>query len=193
MATKELCAVEGCGKSVNTRGWCRGHYWRFLKYRDPLKGAAQKGRSLDYYRNTVLKYEGDDCIVWPYLRNPKGYATMKVKGKSRIVSRFLCEEIHGAPPTKKHHAAHSCGRGSNGCVTKAHVSWKTAKENEADKRLHGTIIRGERHKKSKLTEEQVLSIRRMKENSTQRAIAAMFGVGQQTISRIHSGRAWGWL
>lgn len=31
-----VCSIEGCGKSVNARGWCGMHYYRFRQHGDPL-------------------------------------------------------------------------------------------------------------------------------------------------------------
>ncbi|MBW2092850.1 MAG: hypothetical protein JRI34_12115 [Deltaproteobacteria bacterium] len=48
---------------------------------------------------------------------------------------------------------------------------------------------------SKLTEEQVLAIRKKysEGGSSHRALASEFGVGKATITRILSGKNWGWL
>jgi len=37
--TDRTCSVAGCTKPVNARGWCKGHYYRWSRYGDPL-GAA---------------------------------------------------------------------------------------------------------------------------------------------------------
>ncbi|WP_292637037.1 hypothetical protein [Mesorhizobium sp.] len=58
---------------------------------------------------------------------------MMKDGKCRRVSRLVCEEVHGPPPSPDHEAAHSCDNGDLGCATKRHLSWKTPKENTADK------------------------------------------------------------
>jgi len=48
---------------------------------------------------------------------------------------------------------------------------------------------------SKLTEEQVLAIRRKYDagGTSHRALASEFGVGKATITRVLSGKNWGWL
>lgn len=50
----------------------------------------------------------------------------------------MCQKAHGDPPSPKHDAAHSCGRGHEGCVNPNHLSWKTKKQNQADRITHGT-------------------------------------------------------
>lgn len=85
-----------------------------------------------------MAYEGDDCLTWPFLKSPRGYARMHVNGRDKRVSRLVCEEAYGTPPTPDHHAAHSCGKGHLACVTKRHLRWATPVENAADKIIHGT-------------------------------------------------------
>lgn len=149
---------------------------------------TKHGEAQRYYRDVVLAYEGDECLIWPYGRTA-GYGVL---GK-KIVSRLVCEEEHGPPPTPKHEAAHSCGKGHEGCVTKAHVSWKTHAENMEDMVAHGASPRGERHGCVKLTEPDIHVIRGLKGQMSQREIGEMFGVDQSTVSYIHKGQRWGWL
>ncbi|MGN7750604.1 hypothetical protein [Sinorhizobium sp. 22678] len=118
---------------------------------------------------------------------------MTKDGERGIVSRFLCEDTKGAPPTPKHEAAHSCGNGKFGCVTKRHISWKTPAENQADRLAHGTHNRGERCGTSKLTEREAREILSLKGKESQRSIAKRFGIIQQTVSQIHSKKTWAWL
>ena len=122
-------------------------------------------------------YEGDDCLICPFRRNT-GYGW----------SRRMCEFVHGAPPFKRAHAAHSCGNGRNGCVNPRHLYWTDAKGNSDDKRLHGTMVRGSKQHASKLTEKQVAAI--LKDDRTHTAVAADYGVSRHTIGLIKSGKWW---
>lgn len=169
------------------------HYQRFRNHGDPLGGRTLNGATEEYYRTIVLNYEGDDCLIWPYTRAGAGYGLMHRGGKAIIVSRAVCEEINGPPPTESHQAAHSCGKGHLGCVTKGHLSWKTPIDNQADRLTHGTLPRGERHGQSKLTEADVREIRSLKGKETQRAIAKRFGISRPNVSNIQRGWKWSWL
>jgi hypothetical protein len=140
----------------------------------------------------ALRYQGDECLFWPH-DNVRGYGRIKRNGKKFFVSRLVCEAEHGPPPSPEHHAAHSCGNGDKGCVTRKHVSWKTPKENNADKLEHGTLARGERNGRAKLSPDQVREILALKGKLLQREIAQMFGVGQVQVSRIHRRDKWGSL
>ncbi len=70
------------------------------------------------------------------------------------------------------------------------LSWGTRLENVNDKRKHGTIPVGERNGRSKLTKGQVSEIINLKGVMSTYRIAKIYGVGQTTISAIHSGRSW---
>lgn len=134
------------------------------------------------------------CLLWPYAVNNKGYGVMRFKGKAVTVHRRMCTEANGPPPTDRHEAAHTCGRGRNGCANKRHLTWKTTADNELDKLQHGTHNRGTRHGMSKLTEQEVTEIRALLRTPiTQREIGARYGVTRKCINHIHLGKSWGWL
>lgn len=157
-----------------------------------MKRRAYPGEATRYFSEVVIPYDGDDCLLWPFA-TAFGYGKIFVEGRLRTVSRLVCEHANGPPPTPRHEAAHQCGRGREGCVTKRHLSWKTSAENKADKVAHGTDNRGARHPMAVLTEGQVRMILRLKGRLSQRKIAELVGVGQPQISFIHSGKAWAHL
>lgn len=189
----KICTVDDCEYEAQRRGWCFMHYQRWQKHGDPTVGGPRKNDAAKFYREVVLPYDGDECLTWPFNRGTNGYAQLGEKGRTTILSRRLCEDVNGPPPTPKHEAAHSCGRGKRGCVTKRHLSWKTSAQNKADKFLHGTHGRGERNSVAKLSEVDVLFIKASRDMISQRKLAAKFGVGQAAISLIHRGKNWGWL
>ncbi|RWO34773.1 MAG: hypothetical protein EOS10_00270 [Mesorhizobium sp.] len=129
-----ICSISDCGKSHAARGWCIVHYQRWSRHGDPLAGRkTMNGEPQRYYREVVLTYEGDECIPWPYVVSFGGYGRMKKDGTMQFVHRLVCAEVNGPPPTPDHEAAHSCGKGHLACVTKRHLSWKTPKENCAER------------------------------------------------------------
>lgn len=191
------CSVVACNGNAHrsrsgAKGLCKKHYARLLRHGDPLAGRTPDGDPQRFYESS-LSYGGAECLLWPFVRDSQGYGRMKIGTKNLIVSRRLCEDVNGPPPTPDHHAAHSCNRGHLGCVTKGHLSWKTPAENEADKIANGTNPRGERCGTSKITEEHAREILALKGVEAQRSIAKRFGVTQGAVAHIHSGRNWGWL
>lgn len=191
MARISLCSIPDCGKSSCARKLCQKHYRRLMLTGDPLTSKSTiKGAPQRFYSDVLLTYQGNECVIWPFSKTPGGYGQMHVDGVSVIVSRRLCEEVNGPPPTPKHQAAHSCGRGLEGCVTQSHLSWKTRKENEADKLLHGTHNRGEKHPLAKLNSDQVMEILALGGSDTKKNIAKRFGISSTSVFKILSGETW---
>lgn len=193
MPNPRLCSIPDCDKPLHARGWCNAHYELWRKHGDPMGGGTSWGEPLRYLSEVVLPYTSDECLPWPYSRDDTGYAIMRTDGRAARVSRLACEARHGPPPTPKHEAAHSCGKGHLGCVNQMHLDWKTHTENMADKLVHGTHNRGERCGSAKLTEADVLAIREMKGMLPHAEIARQYGICRQTIGLIHSGKRWAWL
>lgn len=163
---------------------------RYVWRENGNKRPATKGETGRYLREFVLRYDGDDCLMWPFAKSGMGYGQIKQNGRSADVHRLVCEHINGAPPTPKHEAAHSCGKGHLGCVSPRHLSWKTHAENHADRLRHGTSGRGEDHSQTNLTWADVAKIRAMTGLRLQREIAAEFGVTPSTVGNILRGDTW---
>lgn len=194
MANSRLCSIPGCDKPVYGRGWCGAHYRRWFRHGDPMVGGTPRGDTLGspsrFYREVVLAYEGDECLIWPFTVDGGGYGRIRWNGKHMTVSRLVCEDVHGQPPTSNHDAAHSCGKGHLACVAKRHLSWKTKTENQRDRLSHGTDCKGERHPLAKLTEADVREIRSLRDSHIQREIADRFGVSESLVGLIHQRKIW---
>jgi hypothetical protein len=196
MATKRICSIEGCSKSVRGKGWCQAHYMRWWKYgdvraSDPIEPRVPIGGALRFIHDVALKHTSDDCLNWPYVRANYGYGEVAVDGRKRLAHRIVCEVVYGPAPDGKNDAAHSCG--NRLCCNPRHLRWATRAENVADTRQHGTISRGERNGHAKLTEADVRFIRTLKGNLTSTEIAKKFGVSRGSIGKILSGKNWSWL
>lgn len=188
------CSIQGCEREHKARGWCKMHYARWSKYGDPNKTVtAPTGEPANFYGNMVIAFDGDECLPWPYGTNGVGYGKLWLDGRVRYVHVLVCEHVNGPPPTPKHEAAHSCGKGHLGCVNPRHLSWKTRAENHADKLIHGTHLRGENHPSTKLTNSDARAIRSLRGSTTQREIALKFAVSEKTVNAIQMGRKWSWL
>ncbi len=72
------------------------------------------------------------------------------------------------------------------------LSWGTYSDNNGiDRERDGTVQRGERHGRAKLTEEQVLQIPGLRtQGLTQKAIGDLFGVSEKQIRSILRGKTW---
>lgn len=201
MADKfKACSIDGCKGNAHwtkmgKRNMCQAHWRRWKLYGDPLAGRTPDGEASEYYRTVVMNYEGAECLIWPYAgtNSGSGYGRLLKDGRLAVVSRLLCEETYGPPPTPEHEAAHSCGKGHEGCVTKGHLSWKSPTENSADRVVHGTDNRGENHPLSKLTENAVREIIALKGKEAQKVTAKRYGVNPHLISSVQTRRAWAWV
>ena len=190
MAAERLCSIEGCNKPHRGYGLCNMHYQR-LKSGYPMSAPPfTTQEQVDGFYEMALASETDDCILWPFSCNAAGYAVRRRGAGSHMVSRQLCEAIHGAPKPDMV-AAHSCGKGHTGCVNPRHIRWATTLENVHDKYIHGTVIWGEKNHQSKLTDAYVVEIlAALDSGEFQRSIARRYGVQQTTISDIARGRSW---
>lgn len=192
MPNRPICSIEGCGNPVKCRTWCDKHYARFRKWGSPTKGkdqtgeVARPGELMEFYTDVVLRYDGDECLIWPHSRSGDGRGQMKVNGVKKTVSRMVCEHFNGPPPSETHQAAHSCGQGHVGCVAKRHLRWATPAENYRDSIGHGTA-------QSSLTEDDVRRIKKLRGKIPQRLLALRFGVCKMSISNIHRGHTWSWV
>lgn len=143
-------------------------------------------KQIDIHRAWIEKYRDyphkEWCLIWPFTRTPTGYAVFGAP--LRKVSRAMCEHRHGPAPSDKHHAAHSCDRGHEGCVNPWHLDWKTPSENQFDRRRNGV------QPSHKLTVEQAREIRDIKGLEHTAATAARFGVRESNVRLIQAGKTW---
>ena len=110
------------------------------------------------------------------------------KSKWRYVHHIVCETYNG-PRQEGQVCRHLDGDPSNN--HRSNLQWGTQKENLEDRKRHGTMLWGDKVGTSKLTEKDVLDIRkRRKEGHSMKDLAEEFGVEPNTISRITTGKRW---
>jgi hypothetical protein len=160
---------------------------------------------------------GDDGSIWSCWKNrgpkprelagerrtrlrpgstPKGhqYVTIHLsrsKQVSRLVHRLVLETFTGPCP----HGMEACHEDGNPANNRLdNLRWDTPVANNADKVRHGTLLFGDNHPSSKLTDAQVEAIRskhRPGLNSYDRGntaeLATEYGVGKDTITAIARG------
>jgi hypothetical protein len=110
------------------------------------------------------------------------------KQRAVRVHRMVMEVFYGRSDLQVNHID---GNKFNNCLN--NLEYCTAKENIAHAKNLGLVNNsGEKNNLSKLTEQQVLEIRRNIKNKTksQRAMAKDYGVHYQTINDISTRRTW---
>lgn len=110
--------------------------------------------------------------------------------------RLVAEAFIGPAPSDRHEVAHN--NGSRVCAHFSELRWATRQENHDDTIVHGTTPGvGERNPKAKLTEADVIRLRReyraIKNREISKSIsdlAAEFGLHLSSVSSIARGKSW---
>lgn len=188
-----LCAVQSCDKAAIAKGLCKAHWHRQRRYGNPESGHYQEGEGPTWLE-AHINHDGDGCLIWPFGRNARGYGAVGFRGKRVGAHRAMCILANGEPPAPDSQAAHTCGRGHEGCVHPHHLVWKTPRGNQRDRIAHGTDSRGEKNVRALVTETEVHSIRaRVAAGEAQTAVAREFGITNHAVGAIVHRRTWAWL
>lgn len=192
MAAKALCSIPDCGKPRKSNGYCNPHYMRHRRHGDPLAGRINGGAAQEELRLCLLTENKVDCWIWPYAKD-EGRAIMGYDGRRQFVARVVCQIAHGHPPSPKYEAAHSCGNGHLGCVSRHHLRWATHAENMNDG-IASKASGKPRKRITWLTPDDVRSIRAQRARGVSiNALSSDFDVNRSTIRDILTGRSWNWL
>jgi hypothetical protein len=120
-----------------------------------------------------------------------GYAVVKLRRDGfyyhQLIHRLVCEAFHGAPSSSEMQACHGDGDRKNNHAT--NLRWATRVENEADKELHGTRIRGLSHPNARFSATDIERMRDQRRcGASTKDIIQLFGVSPQHLSQICSGK-----
>lgn len=158
-----------------------------IKRRKSTPAAPRFREALTFLEDALLR-ETDECILWPFYKDRKGYGIVRVNKISKLAHREVLlrtsPTIDGKPlalhkPVVCHNPA---------CINKRHLVWGSYEDNEAHKILDGTRIRGSGHQGAKLTEYDVEAI--YTSEKTGSSLAAYYGVSTGLICCIRKGRKW---
>lgn len=137
-----------------------------------LEGKKIKSRILKWKIN---KKNGYPAVI---LCNPSSQKTFPVH--VLVAMAFI------GPRPKGMDIAHFDGDRMN--PQPSNLRYATPKENREDSRRHGTLAQGERLPQSKVTEEQVRSIR--SDARLLREIAEEIGISESSVARIKNRKTW---
>jgi hypothetical protein len=125
-------------------------------------------------------------------RDKNGYPRVMIyvggKAYNRIVSRLMLETFIGpCPPGMQ--CCHNDGYPDHNF--KYNLRWDTPRNNQHDRKKHGTAPIGENHGMAKLSESDITEIRRLHANgTTQVKIATIYNIKQVTVSDITRRKIW---
>lgn len=119
----------------------------------------------------------------------EGYSG-KRKLKSVLVHKLVCEAFHGPRPTVNHQVRHLNGDGRDNRA--CNLAWGTAKENQQDSRIHGTMRLGFKRFGAKIRSvEDILAIKKMHSDGIGPSkIAKLYKCHRCTIHRIVFGKSY---
>lgn len=117
-----------------------------------------------------------------------GYPQVSIKGRLHFIHKLVAEAFIGPRPHGME-ICHNDGKRKN--AKAVNLRYDTKKNNQADKVLHGTALRGSTMPAAKLTEKSALEIyNRAKAGEKVVDLAKEFGVCSSTISVMLSGKTW---
>lgn len=137
----------------------------------------------DCFWANVAKTNG--CWNWTAARDLHGYGALRVAGRVVGAHRHSYALANGPIPPG-HHVLHHCDNPA--CVRPDHLFLGSRAENMGDMVRKGRQAKGERNGQAKLTAEQVGEIR--SSDLPQFRLADIYGVSNQQISLIKSGKRW---
>lgn len=105
------------------------------------------------------------------------------------ISRLMLSLFNPREGMENLQCAHINGRKTDNSLE--NLQWATAKENSSHKKHHGTLVEGSNCKQAKLSVNAVIAIRKLlKEGWTEKRIADLFEVTNNSIHQIKKGVTW---
>lgn len=144
------------------------------------------------FKESVFPNPVTKCWMWMACTNRRNYGIMGIVSAPWLAHRYSYERFVGPIPDGLE-VLHNCDNPS--CVNPDHLRVGTQTENMRDMDMRGRRVntpqRGERHGCSKLTADNVNSIRLRHSSPKDTATLALeFGVSTSAVRRIISGKNW---
>ena len=156
-----------------------------------------RGSIEERFWQKVNKKSNDECWDWLGSTRSDGYGQINrgQRGFGMQSTHRLSREIHFGKIPDGMHVLHSCD--NQRCVNPSHLFLGTNNDNIADRVSKGRSMRGESHFNSKLTEEDVLEIRKLyipwDRDFSLYALARKYNVTMSAIHDIVTRKNWKWL
>lgn len=166
----------------------RGQLLRIIRRHvgESLDAIVRDAEFLDFLKSRT--YRDGECLIWATAKTSAGYGTIRIRGVIYGAHR-ISHLIHNGPLSPSEFVCHRCDRPS--CIEPSHLFAGSPADNSRDMSSKGRSCRGRRNPQSKLTEDDVREIRRLKATGRRTDdLAKMFGVCVSGIGHALSGRNW---
>lgn len=173
-----ICKVTPCERVARSKGLCFSHYQRWRRNGDPGDTPIRyQSSQLDdlAVRLEAWSAKVGSCRIWKGHTNGDGYPTLNWKGRNRFAHRLAYELANGPTDLPLDHLCRTPA-----CINPEHLEPVPQAVNVQRGRL------------AVLDPAAVVAIRKSyaKGEKTQSEIAAVFGVGRQTISNVVTRKTW---
>lgn len=123
--------------------------------------------------------------------NGRGYFRFMTRNRKDVsIHRAVAKLFVSGETIERNEVAHTNGKSSDNRAS--NLKWATRKENEHDKKGHGTVARGESHGATYLKPYHILGIRQEWElgYGSQVLIAKRYGTSRSLVGRVVRNEAW---
>lgn len=144
------------------------------------------------HKGVFVSEEGRVFVEPPASPSAGGYLMVHISSRLRYRRHVLVLETYHGPRPAGFVARHLNGNPTDD--RPENLAWGTQAGNLADMVHHGRSVRGRKQHSNKLSEQEVLAIKRRRAaGESGKALSQEFGVNQATICDIVKGRTWQWL